>query len=370
MNLQQHPKKIIFTVTNDLNYDQRMIRICSTMVELGYEVWLVGRTKSDSKPLVTRSFQQKRLHCSAESGKMFYIQYWIKLFFFLLFQKTDAICAIDLDTIMPVYVASVLKRCKRVYDAHEIFTEIPELEYKPTEKKIWNWIANFSIPKFPIGYTVGNCCATYFKKHYNANYPVVTNATILKTYPPIAPTTPYLLYQGAVNKGRAFDQLIPAMQHIDIPLVICGDGSYYDEVKALIEQYNVGDKVQLKGYVPPDELIKYTQNATIGILLLDADSKNNIFSMANRLFDYMHHGVPQLSMDYPEYKAVNEQFEIALLMPATLTPDLIATKINLLLTDTVYYNRLKENSLAARHVYCWQNEAKKLDQIYKTLFLN
>ena len=361
------PKKIICTVTNDLNYDQRMIKICSTLQALGYEVTLVGRLKSNSPALQHQPFHQKRLKCWADSGKLFYLSYWINLFFYLLFKRADILCAIDLDTIMPVLYVAKIKGVQRVYDAHEIFTEIPELVHKPREYKIWKWIGQHAIPQFPKGYTVGHFCAQYFKEHYNANYEVVTNATVLDkttTYERQVPGD-YMLYQGAVNKGRAFDILIPAMKLIDIPLVICGEGSYMEEVKALIKTHQVEDKVKLVGYVKPSLLPHYTSYAKIGILLLDPDNKNNVFSMANRLFDYMHHGVPQLSMDYPEYRMVNEDFEIATLLPGALTPEIIAAGVERLLNDQEYYNRLQQNSLRAREKYCWQAEAEKLKAFYQ-----
>ena len=102
----KRPVKIIFTVTNDLNYDQRMIRICSTLVTAGYDVTLVGFKRAKSEPLVMRSFAQRRLPIIVEQGKLLYVHYWFRLFFYLLFSKADILCAIDLDTILPVYFAS------------------------------------------------------------------------------------------------------------------------------------------------------------------------------------------------------------------------------------------------------------------------
>jgi len=69
MNQQPH---IIFTVTNDLTYDQRMERICSTMANAGYKVTLVGRTMPGSVALDKRSYGQVRLNCRYHKGKLFY----------------------------------------------------------------------------------------------------------------------------------------------------------------------------------------------------------------------------------------------------------------------------------------------------------
>src|ERR1700704_1922409 len=95
--------RIIFTVINDLTYDQRMHRICNSLADAGYDVLLVGRKLSSSTPLKQEKFQQRRLKLHFTRGKLFYIEYNIRLFFFLLFKKFDIICGIDLDTILPCY---------------------------------------------------------------------------------------------------------------------------------------------------------------------------------------------------------------------------------------------------------------------------
>src|SRR5688572_21531064 len=121
------PKKIIFTVTNDLSYDQRMIRICSSLANNGYRVVLVGLKKKHSRPLTTMPFSQRRLPCFFSKGFLLYAECNIRMFFFLLLNRADALCAIDLDTILPCLLVSKLKRIRRVYDAHELFCEMKEI---------------------------------------------------------------------------------------------------------------------------------------------------------------------------------------------------------------------------------------------------
>lgn len=107
-------KKIICTVTNDLVYDQRMIRICTSLQNAGYAVVLVGRCYRNSPPLIQKPFKQHRIHCLFQKGKRFYLEYNLRLFLWLLYQKAQLLCAIDLDTILPVLFASMLKGTQRV----------------------------------------------------------------------------------------------------------------------------------------------------------------------------------------------------------------------------------------------------------------
>lgn len=359
-------KRIVCTVTNDLNYDQRMIRICNTLVEAGYDVTLVGFKRKKSAPLIERSFKQVRLPIIVEEGKLLYAHYWFNLFFFLLFRKADVLCAIDLDTILPVYFVSKIRGLKRVHDAHEIFTDLREVITRPSVYKMWNWIARFAIPRFPVGYTIGESYAEDFKKRYGVDYGVVRNATVLR--PLTIPEKPerFILYQGAVNVGRCFEQLIPAMQYVSAKLIICGEGNFSAQAKAITAQYGLEDKVVFEGYVPPEQLRDYTLRAWVGITLFEDTSLSNRLSLANRFFDYMHNGVPQLCVKYPEYERVNAQFEIASLID-DLSPTSIASALNKLLDDEDYYKRLSGNCLKARTVYCWQEQAKTLLSTYDKL---
>lgn len=118
--------RIIFTVINDLTYDQRMHRICSSLARDGYDVLLIGRKLKDSLPPDRKPFRQQRLKLLFTRGKLFYIEYNLQLFLLLLFTKFDVVCGIDLDTILPCYFAAKWKGKRCVYDAHEIFPKSPK----------------------------------------------------------------------------------------------------------------------------------------------------------------------------------------------------------------------------------------------------
>lgn len=359
--------RILLSVTNDLSFDQRMMRIATALSNAGYEVCLIGRKRPSSNPLSEKPYQQKRLFCFFEFGKLFYLEYNVRLFLYLLFAKADVYCAIDLDTILPNYFASVLRRKKRVYDAHELFCEMDEITSRPTIYKAWKAIEKFALPKFPQGYTIGDAYAGEFKRMYGVHYEVVRNATILKPIQPVQPKELFLLYQGAVNEGRCFETLIPAMKQVDCSLVICGEGNFFQQAKDLVKQHQLDHRIRFEGYVPPEQLRVYTEQAYAGITLFTGQGKSNYFSMANRFFDYMHAGIPQLTVNYPEYRHVNEQFEISVLIHDT-DADSIAKALNTLLHDANLHARLKQNCLKAREVYCWQNEEKKLLHFYQALF--
>lgn len=357
---------LYFIVTNDLSYDQRMIRIGTSLAGQGYTVHLVGRKLKTSIPLANQSFLQKRIPCLFTKGKFFYAELNVRLFFYLLFKKMDCICAIDLDTILPCYFISKIKKIPRVYDAHELFCEMKEVVSRPAIYRFWKRIEKFAVPKFVHGYTVSQPIADSFKQMYNVHYYVIRNMAVKKELPIREKKEKYILYQGAVNEGRSFETIIPAMKGVDLPLVICGDGNFMPQAKQLTAAYGLENKITFKGYVPPQELQQYTVNAWIGINLVDGEGLNNYYSLANRYFDYMHAGLPQLCIDLAGYREINEQFEIAVLI-SDISAENIAAQIQRLLNDETFVKRLQLNCLSAREIFNWQQEEKKLIALYKKL---
>jgi glycosyltransferase involved in cell wall biosynthesis len=352
-----------------------MQRICTSLATNGYNVLLVGRKRPNSIPLKTQPFRQKRLACWFQKGPFFYAEYNFRLFFFLFFAKMDVICAIDLDTILSCYFVSIFRGKKRVYDAHELFTEMKEIVSRPNILKWWMSVERFAVPKFKNGYTVNHSLADEFYRKYGVRYEIIRNLPVLnieqgtgnKKYR----TTPNdqlssIIYQGAVNEGRSFETLIPAMQFVDAKLVVCGEGNFFEQTKQLTRQYKVQDKVELRGYVSPGELRSFTPTARVAIMIFEATGMNQYHSLSNRFFDYIMAGVPQVCVNYPEYKSINDKYDIALMIDDTKA-ETITAALNRLLLDDALHQQLHQNCLKARKELNWSSEEQKLLMFYKKL---
>lgn len=359
-------KRIIFTVTNDLEYDQRMTRICTGLQCAGYSVKLIGVKRPDSNPLEQKEYAQKRLKVFFQKGFAFYAEYNIRLFIYLLFCKTDIYTCIDLDTILPVYYASKIRGKKRVYDAHEYFSQQKEIVTRPKVYKVWSKIEKKYLPLFPKGYTVAESIAKEFENLYGVKYEVIRNVSKSKSKTPNLSKEKNILYQGSVNEARGFEILVPAMRQVSAQLEIYGRGNFEKEVRNLIHKNDLENKVLLKGKYSPGALDLVTENAYIGINLVEHLGLNQYFSLANKFFDYIQNGVPQITMDFPEYRKINDKWEVAILIK-DLSEKTVAQAINLLLTDEELYHKLRKNCLEARKVLIWENEEKKLLHFYEQL---
>lgn len=357
---------ILCTVTNDLTYDQRMQRICATLAGNGYSVELIGRALPHSIPLEGRSFGQKRLQCRFNKGFLFYLEFNLRLFWHLLWARYDVVCSVDLDTLPAGCMATVLRRKKRVFDAHEYFTEVPEVTGRPVVKWIWNMVARLCLPAYRHAYTVGPALAGIFEKRYGLKFGVVRNIPGL-TPQENAKTGAkrVLLYQGALNEARGIEQALEAMQHLKgVELWLAGEGDLSVKLRQMATDLGVQDKVRFLGYVKPADLPALTAQAWLGLNVLENKGLSYYYSLANKFFDYSQAGIPILTMDFPEYRALNKQFEVALLLER-LTPENMVGAIRFLLDNPDAYRRLKENTARARLEWNWEKEGLALLEFWK-----
>jgi len=339
-----------------------MLRICQALTQAGFRISIIGFQKQQSLPVETKSYKEKRIPLFFKKGKLFYLEYNFKLFFYLMRNKFDVYCAIDLDTALPHYLASTWHKRPMVLDAHELYLGLPEIEHRPATKWLWSSLEKWIYPKIKKGYTVNKSIADWYNMEYGIDMEVVQNCP--DTSPLFGTKKTFILYQGALNEGRGLEELIEAMQWVNGHLKIAGSGEIDDQLKAIVKQYKLEGKVEFLGYLQPNALLKITQQAYIGVNLLKANSLNYYYSLANKFFDYMHAHIPQLSMNFPEYKRINEAHEIAVLLD-DLKPKHISEQLNHLLKNKEVYSRLEKNCEAAKAVFNWENESKKLVNFYQ-----
>jgi len=359
-------KRIIATVTNDLTFDRRMQRICRTLASEGYSVTLVGRVLANSKPIEPEPYEQHRIGCWFNKGKLFYLEFNLRLLWYLLWQKADVVCAVDLDTIVPCFTVAQWKGWKRVYDAHEYFSEVPEVVHRPRVKKIWEWVAARYIPQAHLAYTVGPALAGIFTERYGIPFHAIRNVPdeVAETTTP--PATGYLLYQGALNKGRGLEALLGAMQYLDLKLKIAGEGDLSTQLRQMADELGVSHKVEFLGFVKPADLPALTAGAWLGLNLLENMGLSYYYSLANKCFDYIQAALPAVHMDFPEYRALVEKHGVGVLLKE-LSPEGIVTVIRDLQQHPDEYSEIIVACRNVKKRFTWQIEAGNLLKLYRDL---
>lgn len=361
---------IILTVTNDLTFDQRMQRIAGTLAREGHHVVLVGRSLPASFPLEQGAFGTHRLRCLFNKGFAFYAEMNIRLLFFLLGRKWDAVGVVDLDTLPAGTLASMIKRKARVFDAHEYFEEVPEVAGRPMVKAFWHLIARTCLPFYTHAYTVGPALAALLSSVYKIPFKVVRNVPVASEQPIHQSTGVHtghdriLLYQGALNEGRGIEAMLEAMQRLKgVTLWLAGEGDLSNYLRQEAERLDVQSNVRFLGRVKPEVLRQYTAQAWLGLNLLEHKGSSYYYSLANKYFDYVMAGVPVLTMNFPEYQSLQSQFPVAVLLDE-LHSDAICTAINGLLKQPEAYILRQKACLTAQKVWTWERESDHLIRIW------
>jgi glycosyltransferase involved in cell wall biosynthesis len=88
--------------------------------------------------------------------------------------------------------------------------------------------------------------------------------------------------------------------------------------------------------------------------------------LPNKLFECVAAGLPAVGSDFPEIKKVIEGYNLGKTFNPEDPKD-IADAVNYVLSDKDRYDRMKANALKAARIFNWENESKKLVEIYKRL---
>jgi len=370
-------KRAIVSVSNDLVTDNRVKRTCSVLCEMGFDVLLVGRIRKNSLPLDFRKYNCKRFNLIFDKGPLFYAEFNFRLFLFLLFQKVDVLYSNDLDTLPANFFVSKFKsKSKLIYDTHELFTEVPELENRKFAKNTWIKIEKYIFPKLSHIITVNESIAKIYDNKYYKSILVVRNVPekyensnpLSKSTLGLAEEKFILIIQGSgLNVDRGVEEAVLSMQFIkDAIMVIVGSGDVIAKAKQLAEIKKLTEKVIFFDKRPYQEMMLLTSNANIGLTLDKSLSENYRFSLPNKLFDYIQAGIPILSSPLVELRKIIDKYNIGCFVE-TVSPEEIAKNVNFLIENPDKLNEYKLNCIKAAEIENWEHEKIKLKNLIREI---
>ena len=370
-------KKIAFvSVINDLVTDNRVNKSCMALIECGYDVTLVGRKLSNSLPIPNWTFKTIRLKMIFNKGPLFYFFFNLRLFFVGLINKTDLFYANDLDTLAPMFLLSKLKKKPLIYDSHELFCEVPELKASRIKKSIWQKLEGYIIPKLKTCITVNDSIAKIYEAKYNVPFYIIRNISDFdQSFIPksrvqlsLPEDKKIILLQGAgINVDRGAEELIDAMEFVqNAVLYIIGSGDVWENLKQkVLFNKNIQNKVVLINKLPKSELINYTFNADLGLSIDKNTNLNYLYSLPNKIFDYIQAEIPILASRLPEIENIILQYKIGDFIDDH-NPKTIANKLNEMLYSQQLSSYKKYLAIAKKEI-TWKSEKEKLLTIIKNI---
>ena len=371
--------RIIISVTSDLVTDQRVQRAAGTLKEAGYQVMLVGRVRPDSIEMKGKRFRITRFKLWFNKGPLFYLNYNLRLFWYLLWNQADILLSNDLDTLPANFLISKIKGLPLVYDSHEYFTGVPELTHRPKAQAIWKRIESFILPKIKYAYTVNSSIAQLYEDEYKVKFKVIrnmpevkfqirTDLDIIKRELRLPSDKSIIILQGAgINIQRGAEEAVQAMQYVENAiLLIIGSGDVIPALKLMVVELQLNEKVKFEPKKSPSELLLYTLCADLGLSLDKNTNLNYRFSLPNKIFDYIQAGVPILASDLPEVKKIIEGYNIGCISPDHNVKNL-ATLMNKMIDNKEMRLTWKKNLKAASQELNWDHEKSKLLSIFTSI---
>jgi len=346
--------------------------MCLSLHNSGNNVFLVGR-KLNNDLLFTRPYKVKRFSMFFKKGFLFYMFFNIRLFLFLLFSKCDVYFSNDLDTLLANFLASKIKNKPLVYDSHELFTEVPELINKSFIKSFWVQMESVFFPKLKHTITVSEGIASFYKKKYKKSVLVVKNVPFLnKDFSTEKESFNLLnfdknhkniIYQGSLNKDRGISLMIDAMVYVNANLFLLGAGDLEWDLRKNVSQKGLSKKIFFVGRLPFQKLKNITKKFDLGLSFEEDTCLAYRFSLPNKIFDYVHAGIPVLASDLPDISRFIIENNIGEVL-SSRSPEKIASQMTKMLTKKDFYSEyLKE----AKNKFCWEQEGAKVVNLFNHL---
>lgn len=364
-------KRIAVLVSNDLNHDQRVLKTCTTLEAAGWNPVLIGREMPESTPLNV-PFEARRMQLPFHRGLGFYASLQLSLLRVLLRTDVDAIWANDLDTLLPAFLVARIKDLPLVYDSHEYFTEAAGLTGRPFQRGVWLMVERTIFPRLKAVITVNEGIAdAYFRRypHARAGRPlVVRNMPRMREKPVessvnwrdrlgIPAEAPFLILQGAyLDKDRGVVQAVQALrEHTASYLVVVGAGVEWEWAQTQVNQFN--GRLVVLPKMPFDDLCSLTASADVGLSLDQGVHGNYLMSLPNKLFDYIHAGIPVVATPMPEVVRVVDEWNIGRVVRDS-SPMEIAGAIEALLAQPAsHWHAVSTEAAAALH---WGAEEQEI----------
>ncbi|MBE0655634.1 MAG: glycosyltransferase family 4 protein [Bacteroidales bacterium] len=365
-------KKVFISVINDLVSDQRVHRTAVTLSAAGYAVELIGRRFPASADFKMPGINIRRFRLFFNKGFPFYASFNIRLFFYLLFRSDVALLlSIDLDTLPANFLVSKIRGIKLMYDSHEYFTEVPELNGRNFVKRFWLTLEKMMVPHVDAAYSVNESLAKMYSAKYGIEFGVIRNVPSGEieeedfVLPPEFAGTDFIIYQGAVNKDRGLEELIDIIaDQRDIRLVIAGDGDVLKSLKQKVDFLDLSGNVYFTGKIPPSRLKNLTRQAKLGVSLEKKSNLNYYYSLPNKIFDYIQAGIPVLCSGFPEMKEIIRIYGTGRTVDPGNKEEIRSELIKMLWDEESRAEWIK-NTESARKKLSWDVEQKKLGSIYE-----
>jgi glycosyltransferase involved in cell wall biosynthesis len=377
---------ISMLVLNNFTNDARVHKEATTLASAGYKVLVIALWQQGLAHLEQQSGYQVirlRLHSRSLNNRLLsplikYLEFAWQIWRLSGRNPAQIYHANDANTLPAAWLASKRNHAKLVYDAHELETgrNFSGGSITGIYRSIWTFPEKIFINKVQSVITVSPSIANMLEHQYHVPLPHVilncpelkktSNSNRLRQELNIPENCKILLYQGRVAIGRGIETFLNAVQQVENAVgVVLGDGPALETLRDRLRS-GEWERVYFLGQVPLSDLPSYTASADLGVVLTQDTCLNHHYSLPNKLFEYLHAGLPVICNNLPEMARVVQDYQVGELTDSE-DPSSIAKSIQSILSDPIRFAQMKANTYKVAENYNWQNESKKLLKVYSTL---
>lgn len=276
----------------------------------------------------------------------------------------DFILVEDL-VLLPVFISN---NSKVLFDSREFFPNEFDgnLWFELFEKPLNKYLCDKLLHKVDKIFTVSEGIASLYKNQYGIDMEVILslpsyriNKSIKPIEQPIA-----LVHHGIANRNRRLENMIEIVKNLharySLDLYLTGDKEYINELKLLIKYCS---HIKIKEPVPFGEIHNMLTNYDAGFYYLEPTSLNTTLNLPNKFFEFIQAGLALIIGPSPEMKKITESMEIGYVFSEFKISKAIEELNTLEITD---FQKFKENSSNVSKILNWENEQKKLIQLFES----
>lgn len=186
----------------------------------------------------------------------------------------------------------------------------------------------------------------------------------------VADDVPLVVYSGGVTPVRGVETAVEALVHLpDVHLAVVAVPNVRmpaaERLAAKANELGVAGRVHLVDPVAPDEVSAYLRGCDVGLLPIHHYGSHEV-ALANKLFEYLHAGIPLLVSDCKAQAAFVREHGVGRVHVAR-DVDSFVTELRALLADLPRYRQAVAEDADLLAPYAWDRQEAVLREVYRGL---
>jgi glycosyltransferase involved in cell wall biosynthesis len=363
-------------VPGGISFDARVQRSARSLAAHGYEVTVVARAREGERSFELDGYQVLEVPIAErekpKEAMRRYHEAWGPL---LRDQRPDVVHIHDHHG-LGVAVSVLRGSARLVYDAHEYSLG---KRMKPSRRVGRGAYLRANVPAVDAVVTVGDALAKTLMAELELHAPplVLHNAPSFRDRAPapyslrtaigIDRSTPLVVYAGCVTKHRRLDTVVAALARLPtahLALILHGEPDLVALTKTSA-RLGIRERVHVPPAVPPDAVVSLIREADAAVHPLERYPNGDV-AMPNKLFEYLHAGLPMVVSDAPQmaqFVRTHSLGEVA----SVEDEEAWARAIDRVLTDPAAYAGEPAARERLCHEWSWEAQEPRLLELYERL---